>query len=208
MAPTPFDIYELNDAFAVDEAPTQGASSSPTSVMPQFFCTDKSDVVADFDVVLPEIADAAGLVPCEALTTRTAPNDLRTDGRQSVNPWDPRLVSDLALGVDSTEEVIDRYGLSKDEFERLCEVPAFRRDLSVAVRDLRENGTAYSERCKVMSSTYLERLDQLIYDNATPASTVLATVQFIATMGKLVPKETKADTSNNATQVNISICYT
>lgn len=126
---------------------------------------------------------------------------------QKVNRWDPRLILDLAVGIDSIDEILDRYSLSEAEFNRLSETQSFRRELAGTIRDVRENGVAFSSKAKVQAEVYLGVLDDMINDPETPASVRLEAIRSTVKWGKLEPREEKGDGQNNATQVNVNINF-
>lgn len=128
---------------------------------------------------------------------------------QPVNPnlWDPRLVLDLAVGVDGLEEILTRYGLTTYEFELLSKTQAFRRELALTIRDVRENGVPFASKARVQAEAYLEVLDRMVHDDTTPASVRLEAIRSTVLWGKLLPKEDKAQDTTNATQINVNISF-
>lgn len=130
-----------------------------------------------------------------------------TPARASVNQWDPRLIIDLAVGVDALPEILDRYDLSLDEFNALSQTQVFRRELALVIRDVRENGLSFTQKARVQAESYLEVMDQLVYDVATPASTRLEAIRSMVKYGKLEPKEDKEGGGTNAQQINIQISF-
>lgn len=128
---------------------------------------------------------------------------------QTVSPnlWDPRLVLDLAVGVDSLEDILIRYDLSEREFELLNQVQAFRRELALTIRDVRENGVPFTSKARVQAESYLEVVDNMVLDSETPASVRLDAIKSIVKWGKLEPKDDKASDTTNATQINVNISF-
>lgn len=126
----------------------------------------------------------------------------------AANAWDPRMVLDLAIGVDGLEEILDRYGLSMEAFELLSNVPTFRRDLAMTMRDVRENGVPFAAKAKVLAESYLTDIDEMIQDEKTPASTRLNAIQSVVRWGRLEPtKDASGESNTNANQINISINF-
>jgi hypothetical protein len=114
---------------------------------------------------------------------------------------------DLTLAIDSHEEILERYGLTDAQYNRLMEVPSFRRDLAVALRDNRENGVSYAAKARVQAESYLVHVDELVNDQTVAASTRLDAVKWITKMGRLEPKEEKSS-ENSGVQVNLQINFT
>lgn len=126
--------------------------------------------------------------------------------RGKTNQWDPRLILDLAFAIDPLEEVLPRYGLSTREFDRLSKVPAFRKELALTLRDIRENGLTFTKKAKVQAESYLEVLDEIVHDNETPASVRLEAIRSTVKWGNLEPRDDKKD-DTNATTVNVQINF-
>ena len=189
MASSEYSIFDINSAFgvdenfAVDEAFTNRTPSSFEPVMPQFYEDSAPSDLARHQVLVPR-------------SSRPAPN-----------PWDPRLVMDLALGLDTLEAILDRYELVQDDYDRLCEVPAFRRDLGVMMRELRENGVTFSRKAALQAESYLLDVDDMVQDKSVPASTRLTAIQWTAKMGKLEPREEKLTDAAAGTQVTLNITF-
>ena len=123
------------------------------------------------------------------------------------NQWDPRLILDLAVGVEGMEDILSRYSLTLDEYYALSSTPAFRRELALAVRDVRENGVTFAAKARVQAELYLEVLENIVYDTSTPASTRLEAIRSAVKWGRLEPKDDKAGDSGPTTQVNVQINF-
>jgi hypothetical protein len=163
-----------------------------------------ADFGVDEDLSAEDASPLSLVVPQFYQGQSTAP---KSTGAQSPNPWDPRLVMDLTLAIDSHEEILERYGLTDAQYNRLMEVPSFRRDLAVALRDNRENGVSYAAKARVQAESYLVHVDELVNDQTVAASTRLDAVKWITKMGRLEPKEEKSS-ENSGVQVNLQINFT
>lgn len=122
-------------------------------------------------------------------------------------PWDSRLVLDLALGVDSLQDILDRYDLNHEEYNALSTTPAFRRDLAQAIKDIREDGLSFSTKARIQAETYLPILDEMVNSLETPASVRLEAIRSTVAWGRLEPKNSKGDEVKNATQINVNINF-
>jgi len=127
--------------------------------------------------------------------------------REAVNRWDPRLILDLALGVEDLDTVLPRYNLTFDDYETLAHSPIFRRELALTIRDVRENGLPFKAKARVQAEAYLEVLDELVYSDGTPASTRLEAIKSTVAWGGLIPKESKEENAGNATNINVQINF-
>lgn len=108
--------------------------------------------------------------------------------------------------MDGLDEILKRYNLSMDAYERLAKSKEFMRELSTTVRDIKENGVSFYQKAKIQAESYLDVLDELVYDKLTPASVRLETIRSTVLWAKLVPKDNKEDTTAN-TQINVSISF-
>lgn len=127
--------------------------------------------------------------------------------KESINKWDPRLILDLAIGVDGLNEILPRYGLSEREFNILSETSSFRRELALTMREVRENGIPFYSKAKVQAESYLEIIDDLVYNPETPASVRLEAIRSTVKWGKLEPTKEVKDDALNATQINVNINF-
>jgi hypothetical protein len=164
------------------------------------------------DVPIPQFLDTEevergqwGILKQPLNSQRLAYNDPK---KPSPNPWPPKLVFDLALGLYSQEEVLLSNGISDVQFERLMEMPTFRQELAAQMREQQENGVTYQRKAAIQAETYLLDLDDMVRDKEIAASTRLATIQYVTKVGGLEPKESKGDQGSTATQVNLQINFT
>ncbi|MDD3092308.1 MAG: hypothetical protein PHG80_11840 [Methanoregulaceae archaeon] len=123
------------------------------------------------------------------------------------NQWDPRFLLDLAVGVDALPDILDRYGFTEDSFDTLSRSRIFRKELAQTIRDVRENGVSFTQKARIQAESYLEVIDQLVYDFNTPASTRLESIRSMVKWGRLEPKEDKEGAGTNAQQININISF-
>ncbi len=122
------------------------------------------------------------------------------------NQWDPRFILDLAVGVDDLPEILLRYGLTLQEYELLSQTSAFRRDLALTIRDVRENGASFSLKAKTQAEDYLKVLDSMVYADDTPAGVRLEAIRSTVKWGKL-ETDKNTDQGNQNNQININISF-
>lgn len=127
--------------------------------------------------------------------------------RPSPNPWPPKLVIDLALGLDHLDDILAAHGLTRPQYDRLTEIPTFRRELASTMRDLRENGVPFARKAAIQAESYLVNLDEMVHDLDVPASTRLEAIKSVVKWGKLEPKEDKGQDSGGNT-INLQINFT
>ena len=126
--------------------------------------------------------------------------------KKSTNLWDPRLILDLAVGLDEIPDILLRYNITASELELLSETPVFRRELAMAMREVRENGVSFSNKARFQAESYLGVLDELVYSAETPASVRLEAIRSTVKWARL-EQPTGAEAQGNAPQINVSINF-
>lgn len=132
---------------------------------------------------LPEFQDdeiAPFSPPVESPPKRTTP--------ATPTSWPPKLVFDLALGLDNSDEIAERYGLTEQTLEKFFTLPKFRQEVASLTRELRENNTIFLNKAKVQAETYLADMDDLMRDINTSPTVKLSIFQTLAKLADLEPK--------------------
>jgi len=179
-----------NFEFGVGECLSTQEDASPSVLpVPQFVSEDLSD---GYFPVVPDVEDS------------------RFGNRltRSPNPWDPRLVVDLALAIDPLEAILERFALDASHYERLLQIPAFRRDLAMTMRELREDGVTFAKKAAVQAESYLLDVDELVQNKAVAASTRLDAIKSVVKWGNLEGDKTGKGVENQGVQVNLQINFT
>lgn len=120
------------------------------------------------------------------------------------NRWHPQLIMDLALGLDDTEAIRVRHGLTEQDLETLYTIPSFKRDIAVLMRELNESGVTFSRKAALQAESYLSTIDAIMLNPNTPAATRVDIFKTVTKFGKLEPKEEKDTGNTNQVVVNIS----
>ena len=119
--------------------------------------------------------------------------------------WDPRLTLDLAIGVDDLDTILERYALTKGQFNNLSDLPAFKRDLAEVMRDVREKGVPFKTKAKIQAEVYLELIDKMVFDENVPAGVRLDAIKSVVKWGDLEPTNLKDDGAiSNAVNIQIN----
>ena len=135
------------------------------------------------------------------------PDGCATAPPTSANQWDPRLILDLALGIEDTRDILTRYGLTDNDYIVLCGSRVFRQELAVTIRDVHENGLPFRAKARVQAEAYLEVINDLVYNETTPATTKLEAIRSTVRWANLEPKEDKSESGNTQAQINVSINF-
>jgi hypothetical protein len=118
--------------------------------------------------------------------------------------WNPRMVFDVALGVEDEDTIRERYLLSEPEFARIVQQPAFRQELQIHTKTLRESGVTFAVKAKLIAEETLEDIFGLITNTHVAAKDRITAWTKVAEFAGLTPQVSK-DTQSNANQVNIQI---
>lgn len=121
-----------------------------------------------------------------------------------VHPWSSKLLFDLALGIDDLETILTRHALPVAAYSALCENPHFRRDLVVLTKELQESGVSFKRKAALQAEMYLEDMDNLMREAATPPSVKKDIFIHMAKLGELEP-EKKTEGSSVGAAFNIQI---
>jgi hypothetical protein len=109
-----------------------------------------------------------------------------------MTPWDTRLCFDVALGVDSLDEILARYALSAEQFQVWAKHPLFMRTVGEFQKHIRENGLSFRAKARMQAEDLLGVAYGLVQDKNTPASTRADLIKWIAKMGELEPTQAGA----------------
>lgn len=154
-----------------------------------------------------ELPEGTVLLPAEDVENTQELATVPYDGTKKVNPWDPRLIIDLNLGLDPLADILIRYSLTPAQLETLNNNPVFRKDLNITAREMREGGVSFARKAATQAESYLEVLDEIVNDARVPASTRLAGIKDVVKWGGLEPKDEKDKSNANGTQVNVQINF-
>lgn len=193
----PCNLAIMNDDFLIGLEEFEVAGAARKSGMDDFL---PDPALSDDD---GEFSLQNGLLPAQA-GGETTPTSLLAI---SPNKWDPRLLLDLVIAVDTLEVILDRYGLSREEYNALTTNIVFRRELANTMRDIRENGASFRAKARIQAESYLPVVDDMVWDRDLAASTRLDAVKSIVRWGDLEPKEKKEQVQQAAPQINVQILF-
>jgi hypothetical protein len=122
-------------------------------------------------------------------------------------PWPAKFCVDLVLGFISEEAVLAKYGVDEETYERFKRLPAFRRDLAMAMGTIREEGLTFKTKCRLFSEEYLTEIYQQMFDKSVGVSQRFTMFQQLVKLGGLEPEKEKTvvDQFANFPRVNIQI---
>lgn len=124
----------------------------------------------------------------------------------SINPWPPQFIVELALRIDSTEVILDRHNLTEEQYNRFMEIPSFRREVAAMMKELSDNGQTFRVKARTQAEVHLETLDSIVNDLSVAASTRLDGIKQLVKWGDLEPSN-NAQEQNTGQTVNIQINF-
>ena len=135
------------------------------------------------------------------------PSSYHSATPQTTNPWDPRLLLDLAIAVEPLTSILPRYGLDGQAYSALLDNVMFRRELAMMMRDVQENGATFKAKSRIQAESYLPVIDSIIYDQETASSTKLQAIQAVVRWGDLEPRPNAQREEGPAQTLNIQINF-
>lgn len=147
------------------------------------------------------------LAPALPYTTVEPDEITHSEGRREpILPWPSKLPLELALGAETPEEVLLRYNISEETYLQWATMPAFRRALAEAAKEVRENGLSFRVLCQGIAADFLPVLDQKLHAQDVKFGEKLDAFKHLTKLAGLEPKEVKDDNrSANLVQININI---
>lgn len=103
--------------------------------------------------------------------------------------WDPRLIFDLALGVDDLNDILDRHKLTEEQLSTLFGNKMFRSEVAALRMDMQKDGVTLRTKAKLQAESYLTVLDGMVHDIHTSASVRLSAIQQVCKLGDVEPKK-------------------
>lgn len=123
---------------------------------------------------------------------------------RTLTPWPPGLPRELAMGGESPEEIMNRCGVSEADYIKWAAMPAFRRALSDAAKEVREQGASFKILCQGIALDFLPVLDQQLHNDRVPLALKIDALKKIVEWSGLAPREEKVQ-QGSANMVNIQI---
>lgn len=71
---------------------------------------------------------------------------------------DPRMIYDLATGMEDPDEVAKRYGFEGEEWDQLAQRPELIREVKQQAAELAKNGTTFKNKARLLTNSMLDDL--------------------------------------------------
>lgn len=114
------------------------------------------------------------------------------------------LPVELALGESPVREIVESYGLTKDQFAELCVNAAFKKAFADAVEALKKDGMSFKVKARMQSEAMLKKSWDMVHDAFTPANIKADLIKATWRVAGLEPKPDEKGGSQNL-QININL---
>lgn len=128
-----------------------------------------------------------------------------TKALHPLSEWPAQLPIALALQVEDIPAILDRFGITPERFELLKPLPAFRKAVAEAQRDVREQGHTFKLKCKAIAEDFLDTLYLELQSDSVGLSTKVDVFKYLTKMGGLEPQAAAVAQGTGQPQVNIQI---
>jgi hypothetical protein len=167
------------------------------------------DLLDDFEPAAPlrqENPLLADLIPGRDIYLADEhPFDEEPTKSLTLSEWPPQLPVALALQVEDLPHILDRFNLTPERFELLKPLPAFRKAVAEAEREVRETGHTFKLKCKGIAEDFLDTIYLELHNDSVGLSTKVDMFKYLVKMGGLEPIPQKETTGPVGTAVQINI---
>jgi len=101
--------------------------------------------------------------------------------------WPAQLPVALAMDLEDESQILARFGISPERFNLLKPLPAFRKALAEAQRDLRENGHTFKLKARGIAEDYLDQLYLDLHNPTVGITTKVDVFKYLTKVGGLEP---------------------
>lgn len=119
-----------------------------------------------------------------------------------------RLAVELAMGLDTTEAIFERYEYDVDQAAALMDNPNFATLLAKVGAEVRDSGVSFRTKCRAISEDLLSHGYEIATDPLASASVRSGLIQWYAKMGGLEPATGKnAEDAKAGTGLTLNITF-
>ena len=166
---------------------------------------DDEDLPKSFEPLVEDLTTGSSVF----LPTLSHPYDFDEETplapKQYCSEWPAQFPMALALEVEDLPALLDRFQITPERFELLKPLPAFRKAVAEAQRDVREQGHTFKLKCKTIAEDFLDTLYLELQNDKVGLSTKVDVFKYLTRMGGLEPQAASASVQSNAPVVQIMI---
>ena len=123
----------------------------------------------------------------------------------AVLAFPPMLPIELAMGTYDAATVCEAYGIDRDQFQLLCEMPLFRKAYDMAVEMLEKEGATFRVKAKMQAEILLDTAYKMAHNVLIPANVRAEMIKCIVRWAEYEPKKDAGPGNNQAFQININL---
>ena len=101
------------------------------------------------------------------------------------------MAFELALALESPEDICKRYEVSPADFEKLRKQPAFMKQVVDYRAEIKEKGLTFRSKAKIMAEDLLNNAYEMINHPGVPANVKADLIKWVGKMADYEPKEAK-----------------
>lgn len=168
---------------------------------------DNEDIPKTFEPLLEDLRSGSeAFLPMTRQDTDFYDDEpLEAPALKHCSEWPAQFPVALALGVEEQADILTRFDISPERFEMLKPLPAFRKAVAEAQKEIREQGHTFKIKCKGIAEDFLDDLYLELQNPQVGLSTKVDVFKYLTRMGGLEPQAQVAGTQSSAPQVNIQI---
>jgi hypothetical protein len=119
------------------------------------------------------------------------PNELivRNDAIDNRVIANPKMMLEIAAGLENGEVVAERYGMTRAEYTALSGSEGYQKQLAALVAEMKLNGVTFARKAAMVAEDLLMNLF-VMASNSKSLAEVLEVAKFAAKMGRLEPVAT------------------
>lgn len=118
--------------------------------------------------------------------------------------WPVTLPLELAMGEQKPREICESYDISKEQFARLAQIPAFQKAFNDAKALLKQEGMTFRVKARMQSELLLETAYALIHAPGTPSNVKADLIKATWKFAGLEPRE-EGGSNQQTLQIQINL---
>ena len=143
-------------------------------------------------------------VPVSTAQTRSSKSALPVPSLV-VDDSPDRFFVEVAVGVQSFDDLCEIYGLSPELVEDLEDDPLFIKRLKTAQQVVEDDGSAFQARCRTVANDTIPVVEEILRDPETPPGARLDAFKTMARLGRLEPHPSEKNQAPTGPVLSLTI---
>jgi hypothetical protein len=119
--------------------------------------------------------------------------------------YDPRIVQEMAIGIDEEIDILARYRITGSAAEQLLTDPILRTEVTALTQELKRAGTTAKIKSRFVAEEIIGKLWEKIRQGAHTTGELLDVLKVLAKIGDLEPRETGGKLTGTIVRVDLNI---